>query len=154
MIMVIGLLGLIAVRGFGHFWPSDIALTSTTDNAGHKQVILGELVRSEVIPAAVARDNGFTIANGLRVPKPYASKIILHVIKSSGGTAISINDFQIEKAMREIAKKEGMLIAPEGAALWEAYQQLIDRNWLLADEKVLMLNTGNGYKYLENLKIS
>ena len=61
MIMVIGVLGLIAVRGFGHFWPSDIALTSTTDKTGHKQVILGELVRSEVIPAAVARDNGFTI---------------------------------------------------------------------------------------------
>jgi phosphate transport system permease protein len=62
MIMVIGLLGLIAVRGFGHFWPADIALTSTTDNTGHKQVILGELMRSEVIPANVARDNGFTIA--------------------------------------------------------------------------------------------
>ncbi len=61
MIMVIGLLGLIAVRGFGHFWPADIALTSTTDKTGHKQVILGELVRSEVISAAVARDNGFTI---------------------------------------------------------------------------------------------
>lgn len=61
MIMVIGLLGLIAVRGFGHFWPADIVLTSTTDKTGHKQVILGEMVRSEVISAAVARDNGFTI---------------------------------------------------------------------------------------------
>ncbi|RZA01383.1 MAG: hypothetical protein EOO68_10450 [Moraxellaceae bacterium] len=61
MLMVIGLLGLIAARGFGHFWPSNIVLTSVTDNAGHKQIILGEVVRNEVISAAVARDNGFTI---------------------------------------------------------------------------------------------
>ena len=100
-----------------------------------------------------ATDNGFTIANGLRVPKPYASKIILDVIRSTSGTAISINDLQIEIALKEIAKKEGMLIAPEGAALWVAYQQLIDTNWILANEKVLMLNTGTGYKYLENLQI-
>lgn len=103
---------------------------------------------------SAAIDNGFTIANGLRVPKPYASKIILKVIRSSGGTAISINDVQIETALKEIAKKEGMLIAPEGAALWEAYKKLVDSNWILPDEKVLLLNTGSGYKYLENLKIS
>ena len=103
---------------------------------------------------SVAIDNGFTIANGLRVPKPYASKIILNVIRSSNGTALAINDSQIEKALKEIAKKEGMLIAPEGAALWQAYQQLINSNWILPEEKVLLLNTGNGYKYLENLTIS
>lgn len=101
-----------------------------------------------------ALDNGFTIANGLRVPKPYASKIILNVIEVSGGTAISINDEQIESALKEIAKKEGMLVAPEGAALWQAYKQLKDRNWIKADEKILLLNTGSGYKYLENLNIS
>lgn len=75
MIMVIGLLGLIAVRGFGHFWPADIALTSTTDNTGHKQVILGELVRSEVIPAAIARDNGFTIATDRELITRYLMKL-------------------------------------------------------------------------------
>ncbi|HEY9364633.1 MAG TPA: threonine synthase [Chitinophagaceae bacterium] len=100
-----------------------------------------------------AIDNGFTIANGLRVPKPYASKIILKILRSSGGTAIQINDYQIEKALKEIAKKEGMLIAPEGAALWEAYKQLKDSEWIVPSEKVLLLNTGSGYKYLENLKI-
>lgn len=102
---------------------------------------------------SVAIDNGFTIANGLRVPKPYASKIILNVLRSSAGTAISINDVKIEAALKEIAKKEGMLIAPEGAALWEAYKQLVDSNWIMQNEVVLLLNTGTGYKYLENLKV-
>lgn len=92
-----------------------------------------------------------TIANGLRVPKPYASKIILHIIKASGGTAIDVGDTQIEHALKEIAKKEGMLIAPEGAALWAAYKNLEDCELISAGEKVLLLNTGSGYKYLDNL---
>lgn len=75
MIMVIGLLGLIAVRGFGHFWPADVALTSSTDNIGNKQIILGELVRSEVIPAAVARDNGFTVDTDRELIARYLMKL-------------------------------------------------------------------------------
>lgn len=99
-------------------------------------------------------DNGFTIANGLRVPKPYASKIILDVIRSSFGTAISIGDLEIENALKEIAVKEGIIVAPEGAALWGAYKRLMDCDWIVPNEKILLLNTGTGYKYFENLKIS
>ena len=61
MIMVIGLLGLIAVRGFGHFWPADILQTSIVDRSGQTHIIMGEAVRDEVIPAAVARDGGYEI---------------------------------------------------------------------------------------------
>ena len=95
MIMVIGLLGLIAVRGFGHFWPADIALTSTTDKAGNKQVILGELVRSEVIPAAVARDNGFTI--------PADRELITRYLMKLGNRDITGRDFiwTLELGMNE-----------------------------------------------------
>jgi len=100
-----------------------------------------------------AVDRGFTIANGLRVPKPYASKIILKILKESGGSAIAIDDYSIEKAMKEIAKKEGMLIAPEGAALWAAFKNLVDKNYIKEEENVLLLNTGNGYKYLENISV-
>ncbi len=62
MLMVLGLLGLIAVRGFGHFWPSDILQTSIVDRDGERQVVMGEAVRDEVISAAVARDGGYTVA--------------------------------------------------------------------------------------------
>lgn len=98
-------------------------------------------------------DNGFTIANGLRVPKPYADKLILKVLRESAGTAVSISDQQMESALKEIARKEGMLIAPEGAALWEAFKTLKTSGWIRPGEKVLLLNTGNGYKYLENITI-
>lgn len=62
MLMVLGLLGLIAVRGFGHFWPADILQTTVVDRDGERQLVMGEAVRDEVIAASVARDGGYTVA--------------------------------------------------------------------------------------------
>jgi threonine synthase len=98
-------------------------------------------------------DGGFTIANGLRVPKPYADKVILRVLRESKGNAITISDEEMSIAIKEIARNEGMLIAPEGAALWQAYKKLKATNWIKPEEKVLLINTGSGYKYLENIVI-
>lgn len=99
-------------------------------------------------------DHGYTIANGLRVPKAYASRIILENIRASKGTAVSISDPEIAISLAEIAAREGMLIAPEGAALWAAFKKLHDQSWISPGEKVLFLNTGNGYKYLDNIPIT
>ena len=98
-------------------------------------------------------DGGFTIANGLRVPKPYADKIILKVLRESQGTALTISDAEMSVALKEIARHEGMLIAPEGAALWQAFKKLKHSGWIKPEEKVLLINTGSGYKYLENISI-
>ncbi len=62
MLMVLGLLGLIAIRGFGHFWPADILQTTIVDRDGKSQIVMGEAVRDEIISAAVARDGGYTVA--------------------------------------------------------------------------------------------
>lgn len=102
-------------------------------------------------PRSEFRDLGFTIANGLRVPKPYADKQILDVLKQSHGYALTVSDDLMLKAVKHIAAKEGMLVAPEGAALWVAYKQISKQGLIAAGEKVLLLNTGSGYKYLENI---
>ena len=67
MVMVVGLLGLIAVRGFGHFWPADILQTSIIDREGARHIVMGEDVRAEIIPAAVARDGGYTVADDVEL---------------------------------------------------------------------------------------
>ena len=46
MIMVIGLLGLIAVRGFGHFWPADILQTSIVDRSGQTKQTSNKLANN------------------------------------------------------------------------------------------------------------
>jgi threonine synthase len=98
-------------------------------------------------------DGGFTIANGLRVPKSFADKVILKVLRDSKGIALSISDSEMNTAVKEIARHEGMLIAPEGAALWQAYKKLKSSGWIQPGETIVLVNTGSGYKYLENIEI-
>lgn len=91
-----------------------------------------------------------TIANGLAVPNPFGEDLMIQVLKESNGTAIAVSDESILKAVYEIGKKEGRLISPEGAALWAALPQLLNSGFIQREEKVLLLNTGTGYKYLDN----
>ncbi len=49
LIMVLGLLGLIAVRGLGHFWPADVQEVQVVDGSATERVI-GELHDEEDIP--------------------------------------------------------------------------------------------------------
>ncbi|RYU89344.1 threonine synthase [Mucilaginibacter terrigena] len=98
-------------------------------------------------------DGGFTIANGLRVPKSFADKIILKVLRDSKGTALTVSDAEMHAGIKEIARNEGMLIAPEGAALWQAFKKLKTTGWIQPGEVVVLVNTGSGYKYLENISV-
>ncbi len=94
---------------------------------------------------------GATIANGLAVPFPFGMDMILQVLEESGGTSVAISESEIIKAVKEIAKTEGMLISPEGAATFKALLLLNRQNVIGSDEKILLLNTGTGYKYLDNI---
>jgi threonine synthase len=89
-----------------------------------------------------------TIANGLAVPNPFAEKMILNVLRESGGRPIGILEDDIASAQKEVGRNEGMFVAPEGAALFVALKQMIASGEIRTNEKVLLLNTGSGYKYL------
>ena len=91
-----------------------------------------------------------TIANGLAVPYPFGMNMILQVLDESGGTAVAISEDEILNGVREIAKTEGLLISPEGAATWKALVELNRAKIIGSSEKILLLNTGTGYKYMEN----
>ncbi len=91
-----------------------------------------------------------TIANGLAVPYPFGINMMLEVLKESGGTAVAVEDEEIIAGVREIAKIEGLLVSPEGAATWKALLHLNRTQKIDSSEKVLLLNTGSGYKYLDN----
>ena len=92
-----------------------------------------------------------SLANGLAVPNPFAEDMIMEVLHQSGGMPLAISDEDMIASVKEIAREEGLLIAPEGGALWKALLQLIDAGTIQRNEKILLLNTGSGYKYLENI---
>jgi threonine synthase len=98
--------------------------------------------------------NAFTIAAGLRVPKPYGDYLILDILKKSAGTAVAATDPELLDATRHWAKVEGIFAAPEGAASLVAYRKLRATGFFKPDDTVVLFNTGSGLKYLDVLEAS
>ena len=94
---------------------------------------------------------GITSANGLRVPSAFGDRLILSTLYESNGTALSLPDAALLEGVKEIAQKEGLFVAPEGGAIWMALKQLVKTGWVKPNEKVVLVNTGSAYKYIENL---
>ena len=57
----------------------------------------------------------------------------------------------MQSALKEFASTEGHFLSPEGAAVWHAAKSLRKSGWIQEEDQVLLLNTGSGYKYAENL---
>jgi phosphate transport system permease protein len=64
IIMVVGLLGLIAVRGLGHFWPADVIQANHVHD-GQSTPIIGEVVEIEDVPAEQLRGAGVDVPEGV-----------------------------------------------------------------------------------------
>ncbi len=94
-------------------------------------------------------ENAATLAAGLRVPGPFADRLILADLRSSGGTAVAVSDHEILAAQRQLATAEGLFAAPEGAATVAALRRLVEQGWLRPEERVVIFNTGLGLKYLD-----
>jgi threonine synthase len=88
-----------------------------------------------------------TVAGGLRVPKALGDFLVLQAIRETGGTAVAVEDQDTLEAMRQVARREGSWICPEGAACIAALRKLREQAWVRPDESVLILNTGVGLKY-------
>ncbi|SFE92668.1 threonine synthase [Spirosoma endophyticum] len=93
-----------------------------------------------------------TLANGLAVPRPIGEPLMLNVLRESGGTALAVSEDDMLEGVSELARYEGIFAAPEGGAIWAATKKLLHQGWLQPDEHVLLLNTGSGQKYLDNIK--
>jgi len=94
--------------------------------------------------------NAATTASGLRVPKAIGDFLILDAIRESGGTAVAVTDEELIAATHEIGAAEGVFCAPEGAACLPALRQLIQRDLVDKNDRVVLFNTGAGVKYLES----
>jgi len=93
--------------------------------------------------------NASTAAAGLRVPKPLGDVLILNILRASAGTAIAVSDEEILAGGRELAAREGVFAAPEGAACIPAARKLLANGFLSPTDRIVLYNTGSGLKYLD-----
>jgi threonine synthase len=94
-------------------------------------------------------ENAYTVASGLRVPKPLGDFLILEAVRASGGTAIAVSDQEVLDAGLRLASDEGIFAAPEGAACIAALEKLLAGGFLRRSDRIVIYNTGSGLKYLE-----
>ncbi len=96
-------------------------------------------------------ENAMTVAAGLRVPSPVADYLILRCLRESDGTALTVTDDEALAAVPEMASAEGIFPCPEGAATLAALGKLLQSGKVDASERIVLLNTGSGLKYMDVL---
>ena len=88
-----------------------------------------------------------TIAAGIRVPVAVGDFLILDAVRDSGGFAIAVPDDEIIAARDEVARQEGLLLCPEGAATYAAYKRALADGRIARDEQAVLFNCATGLKY-------
>ncbi len=74
LIMVMGVLGLVAVRGVGHFWPGQVTQFSYQEAGAPAQTLIGEKIETSVMTATMAKDSGFKMADNEDILVQYQLK--------------------------------------------------------------------------------
>lgn len=142
LVMVIGLLALISVRGFGHFWPAEVVEFEYAHN-GKTERVIGQVVKEETLIAAQMREAGFDVPEG--------QEFVTRTLIKQGNRDLTGRDFlwylsdfsgeyrAPEEAMvlerQEWGNFYGYLknlyendqIVAEGQAGWESFQERIRR---------------------------
>lgn len=86
VVMVVGLIMLIAVRGLAHFWPAPVVEFDYQAGAGaQEQRVIGEVSRSETKTAAAMREAGVNVPEGQDL-------VVRHLIKQ-GNRDVTGRDF-------------------------------------------------------------
>jgi threonine synthase len=93
--------------------------------------------------------NAHTVASGLRVPKAIGDFLMLRILRGSNGGVVAIDDDEMIRVVREVGSKEGLFVAPEGAACFAALKKLRASGKIDISERVVIFNTGSGIKYLD-----
>ncbi|MBB5021064.1 phosphate ABC transporter permease PstA [Desulfurispira natronophila] len=145
IIMVVGLLSLIAVRGFSHFWPATVYEFTYHQPDGEVITVIGELTRSEVQTAVRMREAGHDI--------PADMELVERHLFKQGNRDLTRRDFmwyhdhlmEDKHAPADIlvlerwewgdfygrllqVKENGEVIADQGETMWDEFRQRLSRS--------------------------
>jgi threonine synthase len=96
---------------------------------------------------APAWPNAHTIAAGIRVPVAVGDFLILRAVRQSDGFCMEVEDADMIDARAEMAKEEGLLMCPEGAAAYAAVRRGLKDGLIRKSDRVVFFNCATGLKY-------
>jgi threonine synthase len=92
-------------------------------------------------------EDAATVAAGIRVPGAIGDFLILDAVRDSGGFAIAVGDPAIMAARDRIAREDGLLLCPEGAATAAAWEVAVDTGLIDDTDRCVLFNCATGLKY-------
>ncbi|MEM1192842.1 MAG: threonine synthase, partial [Pseudomonadota bacterium] len=92
-------------------------------------------------------EEAHTFAAGIRVPIAVGDFLILRAVRASGGFAMAVPDDAIHEAWTRIGREEGVLLCPEGAATYVAWQEALARGLVDRSDHCVLFNCASGLKY-------
>jgi threonine synthase len=92
-------------------------------------------------------EGAHTVAAGIRVPKAVGDFLILRAVRESGGFAIAVSDEALTASVDEAARRDGLLLCPEGGATLAACELALERGLISRDDRVVLFNCATGLKY-------
>ena len=151
LVMVVGLLALIAVRGLGHFWPSAIVAADYRVPGQESRQVLGQLADSEAVSGERLRGAGLPLDPSLDMVERSLIKVGNRDVTGSdfclGGQALVAGcalpgkcDGRLSVVNGVIfygylkAVREGDKTVATGDTAWEAFQQRIARALAIHDQ--------------------
>jgi threonine synthase len=87
-----------------------------------------------------------TVADSISVGLPRDRIKALAAVKETGGAYLSISDDDILEAVPKLARATGVFAEPAGAAAYAGFLNAAEQGMISRDEKIIVLNTGNGLK--------
>jgi threonine synthase len=92
-------------------------------------------------------ENAATYAAGIRVPIAVGDFLIIRAVRESEGYCVAVDDDDIKNALAEMAREEGLLLCPEGAATYAAYRRAVLDRRIKRSDRVVLFNCATGLKY-------
>ena len=91
-------------------------------------------------------ETGETIAHSIGNPDPPSGARALAAVRDTGGAVVSVTDDEIRAAQRRFAVDGGFCVEPASATTLAGVSRLADRGGIAADESVVLVPTGTGFK--------
>ena len=73
--------------------------------------------------------------------------IILDAVRKSDGFAIAVSDEAIAEAVADMARDDGLLLCPEGAATYAAFRTALNDGMIDRSDRCVLFNCATGLKY-------
>lgn len=88
---------------------------------------------------------------GLKSPNPPGGRAVLTLMREHGGGAISATSAEALAAVDELAREEGIFACPESATTLVGLRKAVERGWVKASERIVLVSTGSGLKSVPTL---